>query len=98
MARVWTLKKKAAEKEPDDVEAFSTDGSPDAYERLSDRLLASPHYGERWGRFWLDVVRFGESDGYEYDKLRKNAWPYRDCVIEWGWRWRDSFFARAALR
>ncbi|MEX2187504.1 MAG: DUF1553 domain-containing protein [Pirellulales bacterium] len=67
---------------PQEVEAFVADPSPDAYERLTDRLLASPHYGERWGRFWLDVVRFGESDGYEFDKLRPNAWPYRDWVIE----------------
>lgn len=66
---------------PDDVQAFAADASPDAYERLVDRLLSSPHFGERWGRFWLDVVRFGESDGYEYDKLRPNAWPYRDWVI-----------------
>ncbi len=67
---------------PDEVEAFVANQSPDAYERLTDRLLASPHYGERWGRYWLDVVRFGESDGYEYDRLRPNAWPYRDWVIE----------------
>lgn len=46
------------------------------------RLLESPHYGERWARHWLDVVRFGESNGFEYDELRKNAWPYRDWVIE----------------
>lgn len=66
---------------PAEVEAFAADATPDAYERLVDRMLASPHYGERWGRFWLDVVRFGESDGYEYDKLRANAWPFRDWVI-----------------
>lgn len=66
---------------PEEVEAFAADESPDAYDRLVDRLLASPRYGERWGRFWLDVVRFGESDGYEYDRLRPNAWPYRDWVI-----------------
>jgi hypothetical protein len=47
-----------------------------------DKLLASPHYGERWGRHWLDVVRFGESNGFEHDELRKNAWPYRDWVIQ----------------
>src|SRR5688572_5591866 len=66
---------------PDEVEAFVHDGSPDAYERLVDRLLASPHYGERWGRHWLDVVHFGETHGYDKDKPRPNAWPYRDYVI-----------------
>jgi hypothetical protein len=66
---------------PAEMDEFLADASPDAYERLADRLLASPHYGERWGRSWLDVVRFGESDGYEYDKLREHAWPYRDWVI-----------------
>lgn len=49
---------------------------------LVDELLASPHYGERWARHWLDVVRFGESHGFEHDELRKNAWPYRDWVID----------------
>jgi hypothetical protein len=49
---------------------------------LADRLLASPHYGERWARHWLDIVRFGESNGFEHDELRKNAWPYRDWVIQ----------------
>ncbi len=52
-----------------------------ATERLVDRLLASPHFGERWGRHWLDVVRFAESNGYETNGTRKNAWPYRDWVI-----------------
>ena len=54
---------------------------PCAYERLVETLLASPHYGERWGRHWLDVVRFGESEGYETNLPRPNAWPYRDYVI-----------------
>src|SRR6185436_11862105 len=54
---------------------------PLAYERLVDRLLASPRYGERWARHWLDVVHFGESHGYDKDKIRPNAWPYRDYVI-----------------
>ena len=54
---------------------------PGAYERLIDRLLASPRYGERWARHWLDVVRFTESEGFERDWLRENAWPYRDYVI-----------------
>ncbi|MEZ5356431.1 MAG: DUF1553 domain-containing protein [Bryobacteraceae bacterium] len=66
---------------PEDVEAFAADPSPQAYDRLIDRLLDSPHYGERWGRHWLDVVRFGESNGYEQNHLRPNAWPYRDWVI-----------------
>ncbi|HEV3002878.1 MAG TPA: DUF1549 domain-containing protein, partial [Pirellulales bacterium] len=66
---------------PDEVEAFVYDPSPRAYEDLVDRYLASPHYGERWARHWLDVARFGESQGFERDKLRPNAWPYRDWVI-----------------
>jgi hypothetical protein len=66
---------------PEEVHAFVNDERADAYERLIDRLLASPHYGERWGRHWLDVVRFGESHGYETNLLRPNAWPYRDYVI-----------------
>jgi hypothetical protein len=66
------------------IEAFVADTSPGAYERLLDRLLASPHYGERWGRHWLDVVRFGESDGIltvNEDKVRGDAWKFRDAVI-----------------
>ena len=59
----------------------SHDARPDAYERLVDRLLASPRYGERWARHWLDAVRFGESHGYETNNLRPNAWPYRDWAI-----------------
>src|SRR5205823_11264383 len=55
--------------------------SPHAYEELVDRLLASPRYGERWGRHWLDTVHYGESHGYDKDKPRRNAWPYRDYVI-----------------
>ncbi len=55
--------------------------SPDAYERVVDRLLASPHYGERWGQHWLDVVRFAETEGYEYDRHLPDAWRYRDYVI-----------------
>ncbi|MGE5193506.1 MAG: DUF1549 domain-containing protein, partial [Deltaproteobacteria bacterium] len=66
---------------PDEVAAFLADQVPDAYERLIDRLLDSPRYGERWGRHWLDVVHFGESHGYDKDKPRPNAWPYRDWVI-----------------
>ncbi|HVC97571.1 MAG TPA: DUF1553 domain-containing protein [Pirellulales bacterium] len=67
---------------PEEIDEFIADTSPDAYERLVDRLLASPRYGERWGRHWLDVVHFGESHGYDKDKPRPNAWPYRDWVID----------------
>ncbi len=66
---------------PDEVAEFVADARPDAYERLVDRLLASPHFGERWARHWLDVVRFAESDGFETNQPRPNAWPYRDYVI-----------------
>jgi hypothetical protein len=66
---------------PQEIDAFVADASPDAYERLIDRLLASPRYGERWARHWLDVVRFGESNGYETNTIRANAWPYRDWLI-----------------
>jgi len=66
---------------PEDVEHFLANRAPDAYEQVVDRLLASPAYGERWGRHWLDVVRFGESHGYEQNHVRFNAWPYRDYVI-----------------
>lgn len=67
--------------EPEDVEAFVNDPAGDAYERLVERLLASPHYGERWARHWLDVVHYGETHGYDKDQPRPNAWPYRDYVI-----------------
>lgn len=63
------------------VEAFLNDRSPKAYENLVDSLLASPHYGERWARHWLDVVRYADSGGYEYDRDRDNAWRYRDYVV-----------------
>jgi mono/diheme cytochrome c family protein len=66
---------------PEEIDAFLDDTAPDAYERLVDRLLASPHYGERWGRHWLDVVHYGDTHGYDKDKPRRNAWPYRDYVI-----------------
>ncbi len=66
---------------PDELGAFVSDRSPDAYAKVVDRLLNSTAYGERWGRHWLDVVRFGESHGYEQNHLRPNAWPYRDYVI-----------------
>ena len=67
--------------EPDAIKAFLDDSRPDAYARLVDRLLASPRYGERWGRHWLDVAHYGESHGYDKDKARRNSWPYRDYVI-----------------
>jgi len=67
--------------EPGDVDAFLGDNSPDAWERLIDRLLASPHHGERWAQHWLDVVRFAESEGFEYDRPIPDAWRYRDWVI-----------------
>lgn len=65
---------------PKDVDAFVADTRPDAYERLVDKLLASPHYGERWARWWLDAARYADSDGYEKDKSRQ-VWAYRDYVI-----------------
>jgi len=64
-----------------EVEAFEEDKSEDAYERVVERLLASPRYGERWARHWLDVVKYADTCGYDKDKLRPNAWPYRDYVI-----------------
>jgi hypothetical protein len=67
---------------PQEVDQFVSDASPKAYENLIERLLASPHYGERWGRFWLDVVRYADSSGYEHDRDNTNAWRYRDYVIQ----------------
>ncbi len=67
---------------PQEVEAFLADDAPDAYERLVDRLLDSKHYGERWGRHWLDLARFAESHGYEQDYDRPSAYHYRDFVIQ----------------
>ncbi len=66
---------------PEAVDQFVADPDPCAFESLVDRLLASPHYGERWGRHWLDVVRFGESEGYETNLPRPSAWPFRDYCI-----------------
>lgn len=65
----------------EDITAFVNDRTPEAYERLVDRLLASQQHGERWARHWLDVVRFGESQGFEYDRIREHSWRYRDYVI-----------------
>jgi Protein of unknown function (DUF1553)/Protein of unknown function (DUF1549)/Planctomycete cytochrome C len=67
---------------PEEVSEFVNDASPVAYERVVDRLLASPRYGERWGQHWLDLVRFAETEGYEYDRHIPDAWRYRDYVIE----------------
>jgi len=66
---------------PAEVEAFAADNDPQAYEKLVDRLLRSPHYGERWGRHWLDLVRFGETNSFERDGAKPNVWKYRDYVI-----------------
>lgn len=67
---------------PAEVRAFLDDASPDAYEKLVDRLLASPRYGERWARHWIDLVHFAETHGNDQDRIRPNAWPYRDYLIE----------------
>jgi len=67
---------------PDEVAAFLADESPEAFENVIDRLLASPHYGERWGRHWLDLARYAESEGFKSDETRPNAWRYRDYVID----------------
>lgn len=67
---------------PAEVDQFVEDNSPEAYGRLVDRLLASPAYGERWAQHWLDLVRFAETDGFEHDHVRPNAWRYRDWVID----------------
>src|SRR5579864_628339 len=66
---------------PEEVHDFLRDTRPDAYEQLVDRYLASPQFGERWARHWLDVVRFAESNGFETNLPRPNAWRYRDWVI-----------------
>lgn len=66
---------------PEEVQVFLQDPAPDAYARLVDRLLDSPHYGERWARHWLDLVRYADSDGYRIDHYRPEAWRYRDYVI-----------------
>ncbi len=67
--------------DPDEIEEFVAETDPTAYERLVDRLLASPRYGERWARHWLDIAHYGDTHGYDKDKLRPNAWPYRDYVV-----------------
>src|ERR1700686_2446793 len=67
---------------PAEVASFVIDRSPDAWDNLVERLLASPHYGERWAQHWLDLVRFSETDGFEYDRYRPGMWRYRDSVIK----------------
>ncbi len=66
---------------PEVVDGFVADGSPEAFARVVDRLLANPHYGERWGRHWLDLVRYADTNGYEVDGVKPLAWKYRDWVI-----------------
>jgi cytochrome c553 len=68
--------------DPQEVEAFLKDTSPDAWPKLVDKLLASPQYGERWARHWLDLVRYADSDGFEFDRDRSEAWRYRDWVVK----------------
>jgi Protein of unknown function (DUF1553)./Protein of unknown function (DUF1549)./Planctomycete cytochrome C. len=86
-ANKWTLIRRAyldltgLPPTPEEVDAFVRDNSPDAFARLVDRLLASPHYGEHWGRHWLDVARYADTGGYEQDFTYSNAWRYRDYVI-----------------
>ncbi|HUR46145.1 MAG TPA: DUF1549 and DUF1553 domain-containing protein [Candidatus Saccharimonadales bacterium] len=67
---------------PEEVESFLKDPSPKAYEKLVDRLLDSPRYGERWARHWMDAVHFAETHGHDQDRIRTNAWPYRDYLIK----------------
>src|SRR5205085_4842471 len=66
---------------PEELAAFEKDDSPDAWGKVIDRLLASPRYGERWGRHWLDLARYADTNGYEHDEVRPDAWRYRDYVV-----------------
>src|SRR5262249_53974776 len=66
---------------PGEVDAYLADTAPDAYERVVNRLLASPHFGEHWARHWMDVVRYSDTYGYESDISAKGAWRYRDYLI-----------------
>ena len=66
----------------EEVEAFANDKAPNAYEKLIDKLLASPHYGEKWGRYWLDIARYAETCGYERDQVKPDVWKYRDWVVK----------------
>ena len=67
---------------PEEVQAFTADTSPDAFAKVVDRLLASPRYGERWARHWLDLARYADSEGFKADETRPNIWRYRDYVID----------------
>ncbi|MCA9123975.1 MAG: PSD1 domain-containing protein [Planctomycetaceae bacterium] len=67
---------------PLELDSYLRDSRPDAYDRMVERVLASPHYGERWGRHWLDLARYADSDGYEKDRARPHAWRYRNWVID----------------
>ena len=67
---------------PDELDAFLKDTAPEAYDKLVDKLLASPRYGERWARHWLDVAHYADSHGQDQDRFRPNAWPYRDYLIK----------------
>ena len=66
---------------PAEVESFFSDKRPDAYERVVDRLLSSPRYGERWARHWLDIVHYADTHGNDQDRIRTNSWPYRDYLV-----------------
>jgi hypothetical protein len=67
---------------PEEVAVFIADKRPDAWARVIDKLLASPHYGERWGRHWLDVARYADSNGLDENKAFAHAWRYRDYVVQ----------------
>src|SRR5262249_24544887 len=67
---------------PDELDSFLRDRSPGAYEKVVDRLLASPQYGIRWAQHCLDLARYADTDGFEFDQARPNAWRYRDWVVE----------------
>ena len=67
---------------PEEVDAFIADPDPDAFSHLVDRMLASPHHGERFARFWLDIVHYGDTHGFDKDKPRPNAWHYRDWIVD----------------
>ncbi len=67
---------------PDDIDAFLRDHTPDAFERVVNRLLASPQYGVRWAQHWLDLARYADTDGFEFDQARPDAWRYRDWVVD----------------
>jgi len=67
---------------PDEIEAFVADSAPDAYEKVVERLLASPQYGVKWARHWLDLVRYADTDGYERDRKKPFIWRYRDWVVD----------------